>query len=584
MDNNIPTVASAPPYTSEPRKVLGRYYTPEEATRILCLWAIRQAKERILEPSFGACGFLEAAAERLMVLGAVEPRKQLYGCDIDARVFSNYLEPRLGIDRNNPHFLQRDFLCVQPVDFGLDAFDAVVGNPPYVSYHNMSAQTRRAAEHVAINDGFHLPPKASLWAFFVLHAMPFLRPGGRMAWLLPSSFLFAEYATAVKNYLTRQFKRILIVQLQQRLFLSEGTEELTAVLLADGRCLDAGGRGEVHLVFADALGDLEEGIRAWGHGQGVVRPLHGRVSSAFLAKEATESMNAVASAGHVLCIGDITDVRIGIVTGANPFFILNQSIAQAHALPHACLCPILAKFSMAPGASLTLADLEHARHQGRRCLLLSTDHPDLERRGSELRRFLASMPVAQRRSTGTFKKRALWHRPDDGRIPDAFFPYMYHHGPRLILNEAGITSTNTIHRVYFKADACPNGVPGDTWRKACAISILSTFSQLSGELQGRCYGAGVLKHEPSEARQILLVIPPSLAVEKVHAVFQQVDTALREDQSDEARRHADLFVLQALTPREREETIATLGHALNEARRRRRRAKNDKNQTKARGV
>jgi adenine-specific DNA-methyltransferase len=188
------------------------------------------------------------------------------------------------------------------------------------------------------------------------------------------------------------------------------------------------------------------------------------------------------------------------------------------------------------------------------------------------------------RSNGTFKKRALWHRPDDGRIPDAFFPYMYHHGPRLILNEANTTSTNTIHRVYFKPNTRPSGIPGNTWRKVCAISILSTVSQLSGELQGRCYGAGVLKHEPSEASRIRLVIPQSLDVKKVNAVFQQVDTALRADQDDEARRHADLFVLQALTSREREGIIDTLGHALDEARRRRRRAKNDNKQANARGV
>ena len=174
--------------------------------------------------------------------------------------------------------------------------------------------------------------------------------------------------------------------------------------------------------------------------------------------------------------------------------------------------------------------------------------------------------------------------PDDGRIPDAFFPYMYHYGPRLILNEADTTSTNTIHRVYFKSDVCPSSIPGDTWRKVCAISILSTFSQLSGEIQGRCYGAGVLKHEPSEASRIRLVIPQSLDVQKVNAVFQQVDTALRENQGGKAQRHADLFVLQPLTPQERKGIIDTLGHALDEARRRRRRAKNDNNQTNARGV
>lgn len=554
------------------KKVLGRYYTPEHATRILCSWGIRRSEEKILEPSFGACGFLEAASCRLKVLGSADPRNQLYGCDIDDAAFNNYLEPKLGIGKGDSQFLHRDFLYVQPGQFAVKAFDVVVGNPPYVSYHNMSEQTRKVAKQVAIDDGFELPPKASLWAFFVLHAILFIRPGGRMAWILPSSFLFAEYATVVRDYIVQNFKRSLIVQLQQRLFLSEGTEELTAVLLADGRYPIADKSGEIHLDFANTLDDLEERIRAWEFGHERARPVNGRVSNAFLSDWETNCMHAVSGAGQVLCVGDIAAVRIGIVTGANPFFILSQSIAQTYELPDACLNFILTKFSLAPGAALTSADLVHARYQNRRCLLLDTDHPDLEQRGSELRRYLATMPLAKRRSIGTFKKRALWHRPDDGRIPDAFFPYMYHHGPRFILNEVGITSTNTIHRVYFKPNARPDGISEDTWHKVCAISILSTFSQLSGELQGRCYGAGVLKHEPSEASRIRLVIPKLLDVQKIDTVFQQIDIALRKDQADEARRYADQFVFQALTPLEHKKIIITLERALVAARRRRHRA------------
>ena len=131
----------------------------------------------------------------------------------------------------------------------------------------MSEQTRRAAEQVAINDGFDLTLKASLWAFFVLHAIPFIRPGGRTGVAFSqSSFLFAEYATVVRNYVARHFKRSLIAQLQQRLFLSEGTEELTAVLLADGAVptyLGSPARSHL-LIYADTLVDLEKGH--WGVG------------------------------------------------------------------------------------------------------------------------------------------------------------------------------------------------------------------------------------------------------------------------------------------------------------------------------
>ena len=155
-------------------------------------------------------------------------------------------------------------------------------------------------------------------------------------------------------------------------------------------------------------------------------------------------------AGKVVTLGQIAKIGIGIVTGANRFFIVDLLTAKSHCLSDSYLRPVLSKFSMAPGLSLTVEDMIQARKENRKCLLIDTDHLDVNRKGSALRNYLALMPRAKRRKIKTFKKRSLWHRPDDGRVPDAFFPYMYHHGPRIILNEVGTTSTNTIHRVYFE--------------------------------------------------------------------------------------------------------------------------------------
>jgi adenine-specific DNA-methyltransferase len=552
------------------KKELGQYFTPNEAAQIISSWAIRRPDERILEPSFGACDFLEAATNRLGVLGSPDPTKYLYGCDIDEDVFTDYLEPKLGIKRTNPHFLHRDFLVVKPIDFGSDLFDVVIGNPPYISYHNMTLQIRQVTEQLVRRNRFILKPKASLWAYFLLHAISFLKEGGRMAWILPSSFLFAEYAGNIKTHIANSFERVFIVQLGQRLFLSEGTEEISAILLAENK---RSGIINSHIQYdyVNTLSDLEGSIEAWQGGQTSQSYLNGRISSMLLSEEARLSMQIAETSGQVVTLGSVAKISIGIVTGVNKFFILDLKTARANSLPDSCLRPVLSKFSMAPGALLTSEDMAQARTENRKCLLVDTDHPDLNRKGSALRKYLASMPRMQRRKVKTFKKRSLWHRPDDGRIPNAFFPYMYHHGPRIILNEAGTTSTNTIHRMYFEPLFKPNEIAKDIWEKACAISILSTYSQLSGEHEGRSYGAGVLKHEPSEASRIRLILPETLDKQEVETTFQQIDLALRNNKHEDARRYADNFVLKSTPVDERNRIICSLEKALDETRSRRRR-------------
>ena len=555
------------------KKKLGQYYTPNEAARIISSWAIRRPDERILEPSFGACGFLEAATNQLGILGSSEPTKYLYGCDIDEDVFTDYLEPKLGIEKNNPRFLNGDFLTVEPIDFGSNLFDLVIGNPPYISYHNMSSQVRQVAEQMLHRVGFTLKPKASLWAYFLIHAISFLKESGRMAWILPSSFLYAEYADNVKTYIASFFERVFVVQLGQRLFLSEGTEEMSAILLAENKVSSSSDKNPIQFDFVDTLSDLKLAIEAWQSGQTSQVYLNGRINSVLLSKETELSMQAAEKAGKVVTLGQIAKIGIGIVTGANRFFILDLLTAKSHGLSDSYLRPILSKFSMAPGISLTIEDMIQARKENRKCLLIDTNHSDINRKGSALRNYLASMPRTKRRKTKTFKRRSLWHRSDDGRVPDAFFPYMYQHGPRIILNELGTTSTNTIHRIYFEPLFKPNEVSKDVWEKACAISILSTYSQLSGENEGRSYGAGVLKHEPSEASRIRLILPEALEKQEVETTFQQVDLALRNNKHKDAQWYADNFVLKSIPVDEKNRIVCSLEKALNETRSRRQRNK-----------
>ena len=564
------------------RKRLGIYYTPSGAARILCEWAIRSGSDRVLEPSFGACGFLEAAVDRLREVDADSPLDQLYGCDIDEAAFTKYLDPKLGRGIESGRFLHRDFLRVRPNDFDGGAFDAVVGNPPYVSYHTMDEEQRIAAEKALADAGLRISPKASLWAYFLLASTMFIRPGGRMAWILPSSFLYAEYAALVRDRLSQCFDRCLVVQLGQRLFLSEGTEEATIVVLAEG--FGATGEGEIVLDFAETLEDLERSVEAWSRRESKAKAFDGRASALMLGDAAEGAMEAASGAGRIVSVGAVADVRIGIVTGANPFFVIDEATAVSHGLPNSALRPILAKFVMAPGAALREADLVEARRSGRKLLLVDTDHPDMADDGSSIRQYLDTFDGAKRESNKTFRKRKLWHRPDDGRTPDAFFPYMYQHGPRIILNEARTTSTNTIHRVYFKGEMSSEGagpelpfplapsgkrLNAESWRRTYAVSILSTFSQLSGELQGRSYGAGVLKHEPSEARRIRLVLPKFESLEDPERAFDEADTALRDGAPDAARAVADEFVLAALDDAARAEMKSVLSAALAAARRRR---------------
>ena len=132
----------------ERRRALGIYYTPPEAAKILARWVIRSPNETVLEPSFGGCAMLSAAVSALRSLGNDRPSRQLYGYDIDGIAFEHLAQ--IGIDNTEGHFKRQDFLRSNAGELRVDA---VLANPPFVSYHRQNeAQADQVDRGAAVED------------------------------------------------------------------------------------------------------------------------------------------------------------------------------------------------------------------------------------------------------------------------------------------------------------------------------------------------------------------------------------------------------------------------------------------------
>lgn len=516
------------------RKRRGVYYTPQRLSDLLTSWAVRDRKETIFEPGFGACVFLDSIADRLAKLRAPTPNRLVYGCDV--RKHALKLVPRaLCNGRSLANFLQEDFLKLTPNSFGMESFHVLIGNPPYVSRHNMYACQRRTAEKIGEDDRFRLSRMASLWAYFVFHSLRFLRTGGRMAWVLPASAFGADYAQALLQELSRRFGRVLLISVKQRLFLGGGAEEASELLLCeDFDPPEGSGRVEFcECADIDACTVAIAQIRSNNHRFAAFSDAEGAATSKLSVEERVLWTTWQRYAG-VVRLGDLARISIGIVTGANRFFLLNRDRIDALKLPRRTLTHILGKLESAPGLRLTSSDLRSAERSGQRCLLLNPDQRDEE--GQALKRYRRLWPKTKRKENVTFAKRPNWLCPDDGKRPDAFLPYMNHQGPRLILNLAHVNSTNTIHRVWFRDE-----VPRAYW-KWIAVSMLSSFTQLGAELVGRSYGGGILKHEIGEATMLPLIIPQHLDSIEADSLFKKLDREWRRGNWKRATEAADAIV------------------------------------------
>lgn len=537
------------------RKRLGAFYTPAALSDLLCNWAITSPSDLVLEPSFGGCGFLESGVSRLRHLGAKEPNKHLFGCDIDTRAF-DHLSQRFGglVDLDN--FKKANFLTFARPDGWPPSFDAVVGNPPYLSYHHIHESDRTVAQQKLAQAGFDIPLKSSTWAYFVALSLDFLREGGRFAWVLPGSFLQTNYATPLRNYLASKFRRVHAFQIRERLFLYEGTDEQTIILLADGFSAEGivGASDDISMSVCENVEELPDAITFWETAEEASIATCGQAVVNSIAHEARACFEALANLKQCKSFSELAVVRIGLVTGANYYFLLSPTEAVSAGLKKEDLHHTLGKFIDAPGLSFSKRDRLSNEERDRRCLLVHSE--TAQSNNKRIQAYLDLFPKNEIKSISTFKKRSAWPRTDDGKKPDAFFPVMHHLGPKIVLNHAKINCTNTIHRVYFREPLTANT------KKLIAISFLTTFSQLSAEIVGRKYGSGVLKHEPREAERVQLILPTQKRSSSINKIYKAIDTLLRSGNLDEARKKADMFILAPILKNDFEKFQSLLDEAL----------------------
>lgn len=513
----------------EERRRIGAFYTPAPLSAMLARWAIRSGDDTVLEPSFGGCGFLAAARDALNAHGAERPEDRVYGCDVDPVAFDHLAGDLPGWSPGH-RLVLRDFLEAGEPEGWPRRFTTVLANPPYIRHQQLEADTRaRLAAFEGAIDG--VGGRAGLWAYFVSRAASLLALGGRMAWVLPGALMQADYARPVRDFLANRFDRCAAFLVHERLFLDEGTDEETVIVLADGFRAEGRSDGRLDVDEATTLDELQRLIDGWDAGDWIGGAGH-MVPALIGWTDEARGLYARLE-GVAVPLGDLAAVSIGLVTGANDFFVLSRAAAAAAGLREGDLLPVLPKFRAAPGVRFTADDHADYAGGGARALLVTSRGREANPRVSA---YLETFDAARKASISTFRKRSSWSETCDTKLASAFMPVMHHEGPRLVLNEFGCANTNTVHRVVFNDDV------GRIRRMLACISMLTTFSQLSGEIVGRRYGSGVLKHEPRDAERILLLIP-ELAEGDVVAAFDAIDAALRTGDAALATRLADEAVV-----------------------------------------
>jgi adenine-specific DNA-methyltransferase len=355
-----------------------------------------------------------------------------------------------------------------------ETFDVAAGNPPFVRYQFVSAADRRAADRLGERLGVRVAGVANLWIPVLLGALSRLRAGGAFAFVVPAECLTGISASLVRRWLIDH-----CAQVRLDLFASGSfAEVLQEVVVLSGRRERA--VGPLRLRIADGA---ERCFR-------VTRD--GPWTRYLLAPEQVDALETAAAWAQPL--GSLVAFEVATVTGANDFFTVADATLHRFGLePWAR--PLLPRIRHAPGLRYTSADHAATRAAGARASLLhfGAGAPD----PATFRGPAAYLRAGEARGLPARYKcriREPWYRVPGIVRGDLLLSKRSHAHPRVVVNEAGVFTTDTIYRGRMLD---PNLAPA-----VVAAGFHSSLTLLSAELEGRSFGGGVLELVPSEIRRL----------------------------------------------------------------------------------
>lgn len=222
----------------EEQVLLGQFYTPRPVADLLVAFTLDGQRPLVLDPGCGSGTFLMAVYGYLAHTAQLSHKDLLsiiWGFDISPFAAElaviNLFRQDMSEYENFPRIVPGNFFKRTPgetIDFPaprvssgtkkvpvpIPIFDCVIGNPPYLRSQNqddLDPGYRNTLFAAAAKAGINAPAKTDLFAFFIYHALRFMKEGSRLGFVTPASWLTADYALSLQEALLGELQLTAVI-------------------------------------------------------------------------------------------------------------------------------------------------------------------------------------------------------------------------------------------------------------------------------------------------------------------------------------------------------------------------------------
>ena len=480
-----------------PTKLRGGYYTDPEIAAFLLKWVLSIAPKTLLEPSCGDGVFLRAlvgldsSCLESVKCFEIEPQ------EAEKAKFSAHEIKKVSIE-----ILERDFLgwsltrLLNPPQF-----DAIVGNPPFIRYQYLDNKLQLISEEIFRHFRLPFTKHTNAWVPFVISSLALLRPGGRLAMVLPSELLHVIHAQSLREFLASQCSSVVIFDPQELWF--EDALQGAILLLAEKK-----NNPDDHFKGVSIIPTRSKAFLADNANDYFVKAtftngdtVKGKWMLPLLNSEERDVLQTARNLNGIYRFDDIADVAVGIVTGANKFFLVPDSIVTQYSLQK-WSHPMFGRSEHVPGVIYDESTFTRNKNLGMPTNFIWFSDEKVEELPPSVQEYIYSGEAQKLHTRYKCRIREPWYSVPSVYSTSLGMLKRSHDFPRLIFNKLRAYTTDTAYRVRLKKFD----------ENSLVFSFINSLTALTAELEGRHYGGGVLELVPTEIRKLL--VPVKEASEK----------------------------------------------------------------------
>lgn len=487
--------ASWSKYNSEENNKTGLYLTPPELATEITKKALELVKARNLEIHFGdpaiGTGVFFSVIQHLL---PKEKIKSAIGIELN-KSRAKITEERWG--HKGLQVFVGDYLHID----NLPHRTLIIANPPYVRYQHIDSKySKDLREKAILESGTNISGQSGLYLYFILASHAWMQDNAIAAWLIPSDFMSSNYGKALRDYLLNRVQIEILHIFKDDSPKFENAQVLPCVVIFSNIRPDP--LGDVNFSYGDSLSQPEV-IKSVPRSQ-----LRARSRWAFGGIfEDEENFDGPA-------LGELFDIKRGIATGANDYFILKEQDLIKHGIPKELTKAILPKIRYIE------SDIIEALPDGTpnispRLFLLDTkmDEGEIKELYPKMGNYLDLAEERGVKERTLVKNRRIWTQQEQ-RLPAPFLTSYMGRGStgfspiRFLRNRSQAIATNNYLLLY------PKPRLSDLLEKNPNLyeALFDLLKQVETKVlkhHWRKYGGGLKKIEPKDLKSVPLPTCPN---------------------------------------------------------------------------